>query len=901
MASGLGDIFEKSLRTFLKPLMPYWDDPAISGIFINGPEDIWVEGSNGLSPIEEGFSIEHLNQAIRHISQLSGVLVNEDNPHFEAILPDGSEISVILPPLSRQGPVVAIQKANSKKSSLDELVMDGFLSPAGADCLEAALLSQQSILIVGPPASGTSSLLRALLRRLSSNERLVSIESGESKPFPHPHVLRFGSSDDSRKARSEITRLLQTISLLRPHRLILENMDQTSAKEAIQVLQKGFPGSLASVRGCQPLHAFQRLESLSYGAGYEGSMQSLRAQIASAFQVIAVCQRTADGTQRVIDITESLGVDERGDYRFLPLFQFADCDTESDDQEAWRPRTFLPTGALPSFWSLFRQFGFEDLDRTFFHPANYDEYGQRLEDKMTETNASPGEPLGRETGNLSTTLPSTELVAALQAMMVSSSGSPNALSTPVETQPAATPKAKKAPAIEEPAIPVKGQPEPSVQANSTKPTPVPAPSSSLADKPPTPKPTPSLEDDFPKSIAEVMEDTFNSAARQAKEAPPSHEASPTPPAMPAAQVDPFPFHDDDETEPPTTRHNEQPTPSSPLPAAMSQRELSPPKETIASPVVPSHSGSMLDDPLPLLPEEEGQLSPFSMPDSGVQAHPSIPDIQKGPYEASGMDAFHGSQPTKAAPIGWENGASGPTTAAPSFANAQPAPAGVEDTSQVLDLSDIIDEALLEDDASHDEFQQIEQELRQQPPVQRRVPSTEMHLPNMNAQPPVPPASHHGTPTHNTPPSHAAPATRAGMLPHQSPSSVPSVSYSYTDEEPTHSGSELKPEPPPNAAPPTLAPMPSSPPPPNARQTNPHTPKRSVVVRRGRRNTSFDGPTFSGDNDSTSIRAKPPSVPQRQRPTSSQENMPASMSGDAGGNHMSTDATVIRGRPVRPKK
>ena len=38
-------MFSESLRAFLKPVVPFLDDPEVSEILINGPKEVWVEAN----------------------------------------------------------------------------------------------------------------------------------------------------------------------------------------------------------------------------------------------------------------------------------------------------------------------------------------------------------------------------------------------------------------------------------------------------------------------------------------------------------------------------------------------------------------------------------------------------------------------------------------------------------------------------------------------------------------------------------------------------------------------------------------------------------------------------------------------------------------------------------------
>jgi len=53
-------LFTESLRAFLKPVLAYLDDEAVSEIMINGPEDVWIEKRRRLFKTDAKFSEEGL-------------------------------------------------------------------------------------------------------------------------------------------------------------------------------------------------------------------------------------------------------------------------------------------------------------------------------------------------------------------------------------------------------------------------------------------------------------------------------------------------------------------------------------------------------------------------------------------------------------------------------------------------------------------------------------------------------------------------------------------------------------------------------------------------------------------------------------------------------------------------
>jgi pilus assembly protein CpaF len=119
-----------------------------------------------------------------------------------------------------------------------------------------------------------------------------------------------------------------------------------------------------------PLDSLRRIESLSL-IGAPAALPSLavRAQIASAIDIIVCCNRFPDGARKVTAISEVLPLDAAGEYRTQDLFVYAPVRREPDGTLVGY---HAPTGIVADFAEEARAFGYGDLTEEFFDPATYD-------------------------------------------------------------------------------------------------------------------------------------------------------------------------------------------------------------------------------------------------------------------------------------------------------------------------------------------------------------------------------------------------------------------------------------------------------------------------------------------------------------------------------------------------
>ena len=111
------------------PLEELLNDPDISDIMVNGPDQTYIEkkGKLTLAPIR--FRDEsHLFQIAQRIVNQVGRRVDQTTPLADARLKDGSRVNVIVPPLSLRGTAISIRKFSEKPITIDMLKDFGSMS-----------------------------------------------------------------------------------------------------------------------------------------------------------------------------------------------------------------------------------------------------------------------------------------------------------------------------------------------------------------------------------------------------------------------------------------------------------------------------------------------------------------------------------------------------------------------------------------------------------------------------------------------------------------------------------------------------------------------------------------------------------------------------------------------------
>jgi pilus assembly protein CpaF len=96
---------------------------------------------------------------------------------------------------------------------------------------------------------------------------------------------------------------------MRPDRIILGEVRGAEAIEMLQAMSTGHDGSMATIHGNSPRDAFARLEMLLGFAGLQNDIRAVRRFIANSVQVVVHVQRLANGSRRIMSITEVTGLE----------------------------------------------------------------------------------------------------------------------------------------------------------------------------------------------------------------------------------------------------------------------------------------------------------------------------------------------------------------------------------------------------------------------------------------------------------------------------------------------------------------------------------------------------------------------------------------------------------------
>ena len=330
----------------LGPLERLMQDPSVSDILVNGPEEVFAERNGRLELTEVVFADQqHVMRIIQRIVSRIGRRIDEVSPMVDARLPDGSRVNAIVPPLALEGPKLSIRRFGTSPLTADDLVDKGTTRAEMMRFLAAAVEARTNVLISGGTGAGKTTLLDALSEFIPDDQRLVTIEDSAELILQHRHVIRLETRDANVEGSGEVTQrdLVRNSLRMRPDRIIIGEVRGPEALDMLQAMNTGHEGSLTTVHANDTRDAMSRLEMMIAMTGLELPINVVRQCIAAGIQLTVHLARLKGGVRRIMRISEIVGVED-GQYQINDVFRFRQTGVDESDNAVGE---FVTTGYRP--------------------------------------------------------------------------------------------------------------------------------------------------------------------------------------------------------------------------------------------------------------------------------------------------------------------------------------------------------------------------------------------------------------------------------------------------------------------------------------------------------------------------------------------------------------------------
>ncbi len=353
----LADVFEYA--TSYGPIEPFFDDPEVNEIMVNGPDQVFLEKSGTLHMLDDIFYDDEIQVrfAINHIINPLGRFVNAMHPMVDAHLPDGSRVHVIIPPVAQEGSCITIRRFLKDKLSTDDLIALDSMTESMAEFLYVCVAARLNIVVAGNTSSGKTTLLNILAGAIPNDERIITIEDSVELQLNQTHKISLEARPPDYKGEGEviIRDLVRNSLRMRPDRIIVGEVRGGETLDMLQAMNTGHDGSMTTIHANSPRDTLARLETTSMMGDLDLPINAIRKQMASAINLIVYLTRFPGGARKITQVTEVVGME--GDIITMSdIFLFNQTGVDEDGQPVGEIR---PTGLRPMFASKLEARGYK--------------------------------------------------------------------------------------------------------------------------------------------------------------------------------------------------------------------------------------------------------------------------------------------------------------------------------------------------------------------------------------------------------------------------------------------------------------------------------------------------------------------------------------------------------------
>ncbi len=331
------NILEEIKNFIMNNLIGYGPISTIFDIAKNGLNDVIVNTKDYIDIIYNGKTIqtpftfrseEELRKVIDKMLSENNRKIDEAHPIISSKLNDGSRVEVQIPPIAaNDGSCVTIRKFNDLPLLLEFLIESGQLDYKMAYFLLKVAKGKCNIIVSGGTSSGKTTFLNAISRFIDDNEQLMVIEdTREMQPQMPCHSIRqYESRMANEEGKGAITLDFLLRSALRssPRRIIVGECRGPEIVVMLNAMNTGHPGSMTTIHADNTKEAIVRVENMYLEARPSSNIGFIRAQIASAIDLIIQLVRFPDGSRKVIKISEvEKRIEDNGVMSLNNIFEF---------------------------------------------------------------------------------------------------------------------------------------------------------------------------------------------------------------------------------------------------------------------------------------------------------------------------------------------------------------------------------------------------------------------------------------------------------------------------------------------------------------------------------------------------------------------------------------------------
>lgn len=306
------------------------DNDQVTEVMVNGLDGIFIEERGCIRKWEKEFHTQDkIEDLVQSIAAKSNRIVNATVPIVDARLENGARVSMVLPPVALNGPIITIRQFPTHPIEMEQLIAWGAVTKEAVEFLQKLVIAGYNIFISGGTGSGKTTFLNALSNYIPKQERIITIEdNAELQIRGVENLVRLEARKGNTQGDHEITirDLIRASLRMRPDRVIVGEVRGEETIDMIQAMNNGHDGSLSTGHGNSPRDMLARLETMVL-MGMELPVSAVRRQIASGLDIMVHLGRMRDRSRKVLEILEITGYSyEKEEILTHTLYEFEETE-----------------------------------------------------------------------------------------------------------------------------------------------------------------------------------------------------------------------------------------------------------------------------------------------------------------------------------------------------------------------------------------------------------------------------------------------------------------------------------------------------------------------------------------------------------------------------------------------
>jgi len=280
------------------PLTDLLGRSDVEEIFVEGARVSYLENSGRLRGLDQPTSEAENRHVVDRLLAETDRRLDASSPIVQArVLNGAARLTAVIPPIADQLSMT-IRRYALRKETLASLVELGSMTVAAASLLAAAARTSASFLVSGPPGSGKTSLLAALIQAVPAGHCVRCCEEVRELHVPLTHGSYYEARPPSLEGKGEISLrdLVKVVLAMRPDRIVVGEVRGSEAFELTRAVNAGC-GFACTIHANTARDALAALVNAALMAGENVAEPVVRKIFSSSLDFVIHLDRDATGVR----------------------------------------------------------------------------------------------------------------------------------------------------------------------------------------------------------------------------------------------------------------------------------------------------------------------------------------------------------------------------------------------------------------------------------------------------------------------------------------------------------------------------------------------------------------------------------------------------------------------------